>query len=152
MVYGYKGRILDVDLTNRNWHIDEPDEKWYRTYMGGTGFIGYYLLREMAPKTDPLSPENILIFACSVVTGAPISGFNRYSVGAKSPLTGAFAETEAGGYWAPELKFAGFDMVVIRGRASGPVYLWIRDGGCEIRDAKGIWGQDNLKTLEMIQT
>ena len=151
MPSGYSGRILHVDLTDHEWRVEEPDETWYRLYMGGTGFIAHRLLQELAPGTDPLSPENILIFACSVVTGAPISGFNRYSVGAKSPLTGAFAETEAGGYWAPELKFAGFDAVVIRGKSPKPVYLRIQDGTCEIRDGAGIWGLDNLRTLEAIQ-
>ena len=151
MPSGYSGRILHVGLTDHEWRVEEPDETWYRLYMGGTGFIAHRLLQELAPGTDPLSPENILIFACSVVTGAPISGFNRYSVGAKSPLTGAFAETEAGGYWAPELKFAGFDAVVIRGKSPKPVYLRIQDGNCEIRDGAGIWGLDNLRTLEAIQ-
>lgn len=151
MPYGYTGRILHVDLSNHSWRVEEPDQSWYRLYMGGTGFIAYYLLKDLAPGTDPLSPDNLLIFACSVVTGAPISGFNRYSVGAKSPLTGAFAETEAGGYWAPELKFAGFDAVVVRGKSPEPVYLLIRDGNCEIRDASGLWGLDNLKTLKEIE-
>ncbi len=151
MPYGYNGKILHVDLTAGSWTVETPDEKWYRTYMGGTGFLAYHLLRELPPGTDPLSPDNVLIFALSVVTGAPLSGFNRYTVGARSPLTGAFAETEAGGFWGPELKFAGFDAVVIRGRAPRPVYLWIRDGEVEIRDADGIWGLDNWETLEAIR-
>jgi aldehyde:ferredoxin oxidoreductase len=151
MPYGYNGKILHVDLTAGSWTVETPDEKWYRTYMGGTGFLAYHLLRELPPGTDPLSPDNVLIFALSVVTGAPLSGFNRYTIGARSPLTGAFAETEAGGFWGPELKFAGFDAVVIRGRAPRPVYLWIRDGEVEIRDADGIWGLDNWETLEAIR-
>ena len=151
MPNGYNGKILHVDLNKGSWSVEEPEEKWYRTYMGGSNFISYYLLKHLKPGTDALSPENILIFACSVVTGAPLSGFNRYTVGAKSPLTGAFAETEAGGYWAPELKFAGFDAVVIRGRAAKPVYLWIHDGNVEIRDAAGVWGLDNFQTLERLK-
>lgn len=97
MPYGYNGKILHVDLSAGKWTVETPEEKWYRTYMGGTGFLGHYLLRGLTPGIDPLSPDNVLIFACSVVTGAPLSGFNRYTVGARSPLTGAFAETEAGG-------------------------------------------------------
>jgi aldehyde:ferredoxin oxidoreductase len=119
--------------------------------MGGSTFASYYLLKYLKPGTDPLSADNVLIFACSVLTGAPLSGFNRYTVAAKSPLSHGFGETEAGGYWAPELKFAGFDAIVIRGRASKPVYLWIHDGEIEIRDAAGIWGQDNWETLERLR-
>jgi aldehyde:ferredoxin oxidoreductase len=151
MPYGYNGKILHVNLTRQNWEIEEPTENWYRTYMGGSSFVSYYLLKHLKPGTDPLSEDNILIFACSVITGAPLSGFNRYSVGAKSPLTGGFAETEAGGYWAPELKFAGFDAIVIRGRSPKPVYLWVHDGNVEIRDASKTWGLDNWKTLKRLQ-
>ncbi len=151
MPFGYNGKIVHVDLTRGTVQVEEPEEKWYRTYMGGTGFVGWYLLRYLSPGTDPLSPENPLIFATSVVVGAPLSGFNRYVVGAKSPLSGAFAETEAGGYFGPELKFAGFDALVVHGRAERPVYLWIRDGHVEIRDAAGLWGLDNWQTLERLQ-
>ena len=138
MPYGYNGKILHVDLTTASWTVETPDEQWYRTYMGGSGFLAYYLLKEIAADIDPLSADNVLVFAGSVVTGVPLSGFNRYTIGAKSPLTGAFAETEAGGYWGPEMKFAGFDAMVIRGRAEKPVYLWIRDGEVEIRDAAAV--------------
>ncbi len=151
MPFGYNGKILHVDLTQNAWHVEEPDEKWYRTYMGGTSFIAYYLLKGLPSGVDPLSEKNILVFACSVVTAAPLSGFNRYAVGAKSPLTGGFAETEAGGYWGPELKFAGFDAVVVRGRAERPVYLWIKDEAVEIRDAADLWGRDNWDTLELLK-
>ena len=110
MENGYNGKILYVNLTKKTHEVKEPDELWYRTYFGGTGIIAQTLLSEIGPDIDPLGPENVLVFACSVVTGAPLSGFNRYSVGAKSPLTGGFARTEAAGYFGPELKFAGFDI------------------------------------------
>ena len=151
MAFGYNGKILIVDLSGGTHEIREPESRWYRTYFGGTGFIAETLLRENLPGVDPLGPDNVLIFACSVVTGAPISGFNRYSVGAKSPLTGGFAETEAAGFFGPELKFAGFDAVIIRGAAENPVYLWINDGNVEIRDASSLWGLDNWETLVKIQ-
>jgi aldehyde:ferredoxin oxidoreductase len=111
----------------------------------------YYLLKEIKPGLEPYSEDNILVFACSVVTGAPISGFSRYTVAAKSPLTGCFGETEAGGYFGPELKFAGYDAIVIRGRASKPVYLWIHNGKVEIRNADHIWRENNWVTLERIR-
>ena len=151
MPFGYNGKILHVDLTKQEWRVEEPGEKWYRTYMGGSAFASYYLLKLLKPGVDPLSPENVLIFACSVVTGAPISGWNRYTVAAKSPLTHAFGESEAGGYFGPELKFAGFDAIVIRGRAAKPTYLFIKDGEVQFRDAKDVWGLDNFETLLRIQ-
>ena len=113
--------------------------------------IGHTLLTEVSPDVYPLGPENALVFACSVVTGAPLAGFNRYSVGAKSPLTGGFARTEAAGFWGPELKFAGFDAIIIKGKAEAPAYLYIKDGVVEIRDAGDLWGQDNWETLETIR-
>ncbi|MDJ0781861.1 MAG: aldehyde ferredoxin oxidoreductase family protein [Desulfosarcinaceae bacterium] len=151
MPYGYNGKILHVNLSESTWEVETPSEAWYRTYMGGSAFASYYLLKYLAPETDPLSADNVLVFACSVVCGAPISGFNRYTLAAKSPLTGGFGESEAGGYWAPELKFAGFDAVVIRGRAPKPVYLWIQEGAVEIRDAASVWGMDNWETLEHLR-
>jgi len=151
MAYGYNGKILKVNLSSRTTEVFAPDEKWYRTYFGGSGFLGRFLLTELPPQADPLGPENVLIFACSVVTGAPFSGFNRYVVGAKSPLTGGFARTEAAGYFAPELKFAGFDAIVITGAADAPVYLWINDGEVEIKDGSGLWGLDNWETLEKLR-
>lgn len=151
MPYGYNGKILHVNLSDQTWDVEEPSETWYRTYMGGSCFASYYLLNNLKPGTDPLSEDNVLVFACSVVTGAPISGFSRYTVSAKSPLTGCFGEAEAGGYWGPELKFAGFDAIVLRGRAPKPVYVYIRDGQVEIRDAGNVWGRNNWDTLQRIQ-
>lgn len=151
MPFGYNGKILHVNLTDRSWEIETPDENWYRTYVGGSALAAYYLLKGLKPGIDPLSENNMLVFACSVVTGAPLSGFSRYSVAAKSPLTGAIGRTEAGGYFGPELKFAGYDAVVIRGRADTPVYLYIRDGEVAIKDADHLWGQDNWNTLDKIR-
>ena len=151
MPYGYNGKILHVNLSNESWEVEEPSEQWYRTYMGGSAFASYYLLKNLQAGTDPLSPDNVLVFACSVVCGAPLSGFNRYTVAAKSPHTGGFGESEAGGYWAPELKFAGFDAIVIKGRAAKPTYLWIHDEEVEIRDASMVWGLDNWETLEQLR-
>lgn len=151
MPFGYNGKILHVDLTKQECRVEEPSEKWYRTYMGGSAFASYFLLKLLKPGIDPFSPENVLVFACSVVTGAPISGWSRYTVSAKSPLTHAFGESEAGGYFGPELKFSGFDAVVIQGRAEKPAYLFIKDGEIEFRDAKNVWGLDNFETMLRIQ-
>jgi aldehyde:ferredoxin oxidoreductase len=151
MPYGYNGKILHVDLSGHTTWVEEPGEKWYRTYVGGSGLAAYYLLKEMKSGIDALAPDNVLVFACSVVTGVPVSGFSRYSVAAKSPLTGGIGKTEAGGYFGPELKFAGFDAVVIKGKSPAPVYLWIHDGEVEIRKAGHLWGKNNWQTLELIR-
>jgi aldehyde:ferredoxin oxidoreductase len=151
MPYGYNGKILHVNLSEARWEIEEPEESWYRTYVGGSALAAYYLLKHLKPGVDPLSPANVLVFACSAVTGAPLSGFSRYTVAARSPLTGAFGRTEAGGYFGPELKFAGYDAIVIRGKAPQPVYLYIHNGAVEIRDATALWGADNWQTLEQIR-
>ncbi|MCG8339161.1 MAG: aldehyde ferredoxin oxidoreductase family protein [Proteobacteria bacterium] len=151
MPFGYNGKILHINLTDNSWEVEEPDENWYKTYVGGTALATYYLLKHLKPSVDPLSEENILVFACSVVTGAPLSGYSRYTIAAKSPLTHALGRTEAGGFFGPELKFAGFDAVVIRGRAPKPVYLYINNGDVEVRDASNIWGQDNWVTFEKIR-
>ena len=95
----------------------------------------------MPKGADALGPDNVLIFAPGVLTGAPVPGAGRHSVGAKSPLTGGFGESEAGGFWGAELKRAGWDAIVVHGAAKTPVYLWINEGAVEIRDATHLWGK-----------
>ena len=140
MPKGYNGKILRVDLTKGKINVEEPSEIWYRSYLGGMGAVAYHLLREVPAKSDPLSPENLLIMAPGVISGAPFSGSGRNAVGGKSPLTGGFGEADVGGYWAAELKHAGFDMIIFTGAAEAPVWLWVEDGESEIRDASGLWG------------
>lgn len=149
--YGYNGRIARIDLSNDKISIEEPEYEFYRKFIGGWGFIGYYLLKELKPKIDPLGPKNKLIFALGVVTGTPVPGSGRNSVGAKSPLTGAFGATEVGGFWGAELKHAGFDALVIEGKAEKPIYLWINDGEIQIRDASHLWGRDIGESQLMIR-
>jgi len=151
MPNGYNGKILRVDLERESIEVEEPNEILYSRYLGGGTLALYYLLKELKPRTDPLAPENILIFSGSVISGTPAPGLSRFSVAAKSPLTGAFGEAEAGGWWIPELKFAGFDAIHIRGRAKRPVYLWIHEGETEIRDASPIWGKFSKETQEEIR-
>ena len=100
---GYNGKIAHIDLTNASISIEQPPEQFYRHYWGGQGFVAYYLLKETTANTDPLDPENRLIFANGVMSGAPAGGFGRHSVGARSPLTGGIGESEAGGFWGAEL-------------------------------------------------
>lgn len=141
-LFGYNGRILRVDLNNRSLSIEEPPSEYYQRYLGGRGFIVVTLLREVPAGADPLGPDNKLIFALGPLTGAPLPGGGRNSVGAKSPLTAAFGEAEAGGYWGAELKKAGFDAIIIEGISNAPVYLWIHEGQAELRDAVHLWGME----------
>jgi len=148
---GYNGKILRVDLSSSHIRIEQLDDVFYRKYIGGEGFVAYYLLTELAPRTDPLGPENRLIFAAGPVTGVPIPGNGRNSVGAKSPLTGGFGEAEVGGLWGAELKHAGFDAVIFEGKSDKPVYLWIHDGEAELRDAYHLWGRETGDTESLIR-
>ncbi|MBI2865776.1 MAG: aldehyde ferredoxin oxidoreductase family protein [Chloroflexi bacterium] len=136
----YAGKLLHVDLGQKRCWTEEPHANFYRTYLGGRGLIGYYLLRELPRAADPLGSDNVIVFATGVLTGVPVGGCGRNSVGAKSPLTGAFGTAEAGGYWGAELKRAGYDAIIIHGQSPSPVYLWVHDGQVEVRDARHLWG------------
>lgn len=151
MSKGFWGKILRVDLTTGRITIDERGENFYRTYLGGRGVIADYLLNEVPPGCDPLSPDNVLVFAASVLTGTAIPGAARVSVGAKSPLTGAYGEGEGGGYWGVKLRWAGYDGVIIAGRSEKPVYLWVNNDTVELRDASHLWGMEAYETQEAIR-
>jgi aldehyde:ferredoxin oxidoreductase len=141
MPYGYHGKILHVHLTAGKVEVEEPGETFYRKYMGGSAMGAYYLLKHTPPGADPLGPENTLSLMTGVVTGAPLSGQSRVTATARSPVTGLVGDSQAGGFWPAELKAAGFDGVVIHGRASRPVYLWVHDGSAKLRDAAHLWGR-----------
>lgn len=151
MVKGLANKILRVDLSAGRIWIEEPDALFYRRYLGGAGILGYYLLKELKPRLDPLSPENVLVFAPGPVTGTAMPGASRLCVGAKSPLSGGIAKCEAGGFFGYELKRAGFDALVVQGRADHPVYLWIDNGEVTIKDASHLWGQTVLQTQDAIE-
>jgi aldehyde:ferredoxin oxidoreductase len=151
MPYGYNGRILEVDLSTGQVGSRTLPEKIYRKYLGGGALAGYLLRDEWKPKADPLGPGNTLVFAGSVVTGAPCPGFARFSVAGRSPLTGTIVDSQAGGFFGPEMKFAGFDAIVVRGEAAAPVYLWVHDGEAELRDASGLWGRETGPTQDAIR-
>jgi aldehyde:ferredoxin oxidoreductase len=138
---GVTAKILHVDLTTRTSRGEEIPEPILRRYLGGGGLAAYLLLRDMPPGVDPLGPDNVLVFTTSIINGLSLSGTNRYTAAAKSPLTGGYGESEAGGWWAPELRAAGYDGIAVRGRADSPVYLWIKDGQVEFRDASAYWGK-----------
>ncbi len=148
----YAGVILHVDLTTREFWVDRPPESFYRTLVGGRGFILHYLLTQTPARIDPLGRENLLIFAPGLLTGTVLPGTGRHAVGARSPLTGALASSEAGGWFGHELKRAGLDALVVHGKAVTPVYLWIKDGEIDIRAADHLWGRLTSATQEAIRS
>jgi len=151
MPHGYNGKILHIDLTTRKIEVEEPSESFYRKYMGGSAMGMYYVLNQTPAKTDALGPDNVLCLFDSVITGAAISGQSRMTATAKSPLTDCIGDSQCGGFFPAEFKFAGFDGMVIKGQADSPVYLWIKDGEVEIRDAAHLWGKITGEAEAMIQ-
>ncbi len=141
MPYGYHGRILHIDLTSGSLKVETPPESFYRMYMGGSAMGLYYVLKHTPPKADPLGPENVLTLFTGVTTGAAISGQSRINANAKSPMSGGIGDGQGGGFFPAELKFAGFDGIVVKGRSPKPVYLFIKDGACELRDASHLMGK-----------
>ena len=151
MSYGWTGLMLRVNLTARSIEREPLNMDWARQYIGGRGLGTRYLYEEIDPGCDALGPENKVIFATGPLTGtyAPTGG--RYMVLCKSPLTGAIACSNAGGYWGPELKFAGYDLLILEGRASKPVYLWVHNSRVEIRDASHVWGKHTEETEDVLR-
>lgn len=149
---GYNGKILRVDLGTGAITEEALEASHCRRFLGGAGFIAYHLLRELPKGADPLGPENRLIFALGPFTGLPLAGCARHTVGAKSPVTGGIGKSEAGEHWGAQLKRAGYDALIVQGRAEKPVYLWIHPGGAEIREASHLWGQKTKQTQEHIRT
>ena len=141
MPYGYNGKILHVELTNGELTVEEPNEAFYRKYLGGSAMGMHYILREMPGDADPLGPENVLTLMAGVTTGAPISGQSRLNANAKSPISGGIGDSQSGGFFPAELKFAGFDGIVIKGKSPKPVYLAIVEGKAELRDAGHLMGR-----------
>jgi aldehyde:ferredoxin oxidoreductase len=141
MPNGYNGKILHVDLTKGSFEVEEPKEAFYRKYLGGSAMGMHYILRDMPKGADPLGPENVLTLFTGVTTGAAISGQSRLNANAKSPISGGIGDSQSGGFFPAELKFAGFDGIVIKGKSPKPVYLCIVDGKYELRDASHMLGK-----------
>ena len=151
MPNGYTGKILFVDLTTGKIKEESPPESLYRDFIGGTGLGIRILYERMKPKADPLGPGNILGFVTGPLTATTTPGSGRYMVVTKSPLTGAWAEANAGGFWGPELKWAGYDGIFISGASRKPVYLLLSGGKAEIKDASHLWGKDTNETDDILQ-
>jgi len=151
MARTFHNKILRVNLTDRTIRVDEPGSVYLRRYLGGWNIIADVVLREVPQGADPLGPANKLVFAPGVLCGLALSGASRNAVGGKSPLTGGFGATEVGGNFGAQLKRAGFDALIVEGVADQPVYLWIKDGQAEIRDAGPLWGKTTKETEEAIR-
>lgn len=141
MPYGYNGKILQVDLTSGKLDVETPEDSFYRKYLGGSAMGVDYILRGMPAGVDPLSPDNILTLMAGVSTGATISGQSRLNANAKSPISGGIGDSQSGGFFPAELKFAGYDGIVIKGKSPKPVYLAIIEGKAELRDAAHLMGK-----------
>ena len=151
MLLGYTGAILHVDLPDGKLTVEHPGEAFYRTYGGGSGMGLYYLMRDLPKGIDPLGPENILTLFTGPVTGLAIPGQSRISANALSPLGNVIGDSQAGGFFPAWLKFAGFDGLVIRGKAQKPVYLSIHEGQVELLDAAEIWGMDTASVDQWME-
>ena len=150
-MYSYGGSVLRVDLTEGKSLRHPTEEELARSFLGGRGLNVKRLWDELPAHTDALSPENTLIFGAGPLVGTLFPGGARFNVTAMSPHTGILGDSNAGGFFGPELKFAGYDQLIVRGKADHPVYLCIRDDEVEIRDARGLWGRDTWETTLTIQ-
>ena len=144
-------KIAYIDLTTREIKIEPISEKIRRLYLGGRGLDMYLLYNHVPKNADPLGPENAALVSAGPLVGTLASASSRTHVAAKSPLTGFVGSANVGGFFGPEMRLAGFDNLVIKGKAEKPVYLFLNNGKIEIRDAAHIWGKDTCLTQTMIQ-
>ena len=151
MLGGYAGKILFVDLSKGKITEESVPESIYRDFIGGIGLGARILYERMKPKADPLGPDNMLGFVTGPLTGTTATPSGRYMVVTKSPLTGAWADANSGGFFGPELKAAGYDAVFFTGISPKPVYLWVSSGKAELKDASHLWGKDAVVTEETLQ-
>ena len=148
---GYCGKLLRIDLSAGEVHVEPLDPSIARKFIGGRGLGTYILSKEVDPQVDPLSPDNKLIIATGPLTGTKAPTASRYMVITKSPLSGTIACSNSGGFWGPELKKAGYDAIIIEGKSQAPVYLSIKDDAVEIRDAAKYWGKLVGEATDMLK-
>jgi aldehyde:ferredoxin oxidoreductase len=149
---GWRGKILRVNLTRGTTKAEPLDPKLARAYIGGRGLGTRLLIDEIDPKLDPLAPNNKLIIGTGPLTGTGASTGGRYMVITKSPLTGAIACSNSGGYFGPEVKYCGYDFLILEGRAKEPVYLWLDNDRVEIRSAAKVWGKTTHEAEDQLKT
>jgi len=150
MKYGYTGKILTINLDSSQILVEERDDLFYSKYMGGSCLAAYYLLKKLPPGIDPFSKDNIIIFSTSPLTGAPCPGTAMHSVISKSPLTNLIGESVTPGFLGVEIKKAGYDAIILKGKVNNPSYVFVKDGEVRIMDAKKIWGMPVSKAYEQL--
>ncbi|HKI49020.1 MAG TPA: aldehyde ferredoxin oxidoreductase N-terminal domain-containing protein, partial [Desulfobacteria bacterium] len=151
MRYAETGFNLEIDLSRGSIERVATDPKETELYLGGLGTNAKILWDRVPPEVDPFSPDNVLIFAAGLLCGTPATGCNRTIVSTISPQTKLMAFSMMGGFFAPELKYAGYDKVVLRGKSPNLVYLWIKDDKVEIRDASHLAGKGSVETAELLR-
>lgn len=144
-------KLLRINLTTKQVSKEEIPESVVYDYMGGTGYITYYLYKELEPNINPLSPENKIIIAPGPIQGTKVPVSGRYAIGTKSPLTSLYLDSNVGGFLGPEIRFTGYDLIIIEGKSSKPVYISIKDQKVEIKDAKALWGKFVYETDVLIK-
>jgi aldehyde:ferredoxin oxidoreductase len=150
-MYGYTGKLLSVDLSKKDITIIETPKEHVKSFIGGSGLAARLIYDMVSPDLDPLSPENTLFIMTGPMTGTSFPTSGRFAVCSKSPLTNGWGEATASGFWGPELKFSGFDGIVIKGRSDNPVYLFIQDGEPSLLSAEHLWGKDAYEVDETIR-
>lgn len=150
-MYGWTGTILRVNLTTGQITREPTSPRLAKQFIGARGLATKMMYDEVDPKVDPLSPANKLIFAPGPFTGTYAPSGGRYDVVTKGPLTGTIAASNSGGFFGAELKYAGYDLLIVEGKAEKPVYLWIKDDQVEIRDASHLWGQTVPDTTDLVR-
>ena len=148
---GWNRKVLRVNLTAGTCKPEPLNMEWANDYLGSRGLASKYLVEEIDPKVDPLSPDNKMIMSTGPLTGTMASTGGRYTVVTKSPLTGAIACSNSGGYFGAEMKFAGWDMIIFEGKSPKPVYLYLENDKAELRDAAHLWGKTCWETEETIK-
>ncbi|MGQ9723277.1 MAG: aldehyde ferredoxin oxidoreductase family protein [Candidatus Jordarchaeum sp.] len=145
------GKLLRINLSTEDIATEKIESNAARSLLGSKGLAAYYLFKELRKGVDPLSPENKLIFMTGPLTGTKAPSSCRFVVCTKSPLTGAWVDSSCGGFWGPELRFAGFDGIIVEGRAKSPVYIHVDDGKASIRDAGFLWGMGTIDTISYLR-
>jgi aldehyde:ferredoxin oxidoreductase len=147
----FKGKILDINLSTATWKILPLPRKLTRQYLGGRGYNVQFLFHNLPTHADPLSPENLLLFSCGLLTGTAAPSSARLHINARSPLTGILGSSNVGGGFGATLRSCGIQTLIVRGKSPEPVYLWIDGDTIEIRNAKSIWGLDTWQTQEHLE-
>ena len=148
---GYGGTVIQVDLKTKEISKESLDPKLANSFIGGRGINSWLLYQNVLPEESPFHPQNPLIFGIGPLTGTMLPAASRFTVTARSPLTYGHGDANAGGFFGPELKFAGYDHIIFKGKSPQPVYLFIENERVELRDAHHLWGKDTWETQQLIR-